>query len=108
MGVIGFRSIDWQDRSTSIGYWLGRDFEGRGIITKACHAIAEYAFKELRLNRVEIRCAVENQKSRAIPERLGVKIEGTVRQVERLYEKFVDNVIYGMLADEWVAQERGT
>lgn len=106
VGVIGFR-IAWQNQSTSIGYWLSREFQGRGIMTKACRALADYAFKELGLNRVEIRCAVENLKSRAIPERLGFKNEGTVRQAERLYERFLDIVIYGVLANEWSMGERG-
>lgn len=100
VGVIGFHSIDWQNQSISIGYWLSGEFQGRGIMTKTCRALVDYAFKELRLNRVEIRCAVENLKSRAIPERLGFKKEGIVRQTECLYERFLDNVIYGVLADE--------
>jgi ribosomal-protein-serine acetyltransferase len=48
-----------------------------------------------------MRCAVENKKSRKIPERLGFREEGTIRQAEWLHEHFIDLVIYGMLASEW-------
>ena len=50
------------------------------------------------LYRIEIRCAVQNEKSRAIPEKLHFTNEGTIRDGEWLYDKFVDLVIYGMLA----------
>jgi ribosomal-protein-serine acetyltransferase len=100
-GVIGFHELDHVNRSISLGYWLAAKLQGQGIVTRASRFMVGYAFTELRLNRVEIRCAVENQKSRAIPERLGFSHEGTIRQAEWLYEHFVDHAVYGMLADEW-------
>ena len=100
-GVIGYHEINWADRATSIGYWLAAGYQGQGIMTRACRFLVNYAFTELSLNRVEIRCAVKNRKSRAIPERLGFKTEGTLRQAEWLYDHFVELVVYGMLADEW-------
>ncbi|SFA53513.1 ribosomal-protein-serine acetyltransferase [Parageobacillus thermantarcticus] len=100
-GVIGIHYIDHANKKTSIGYWLGEQFQGIGLMTKACKAFVDYAFHELKLHRVEIRCAVENKKSRAIPERLGFTNEGTIREAEWLYDHFVDHVVYGMLAREW-------
>lgn len=70
-------------------------------MTKACKACIDYAFNELKLHRLEIRCAVENERSRAIPERLGFTNEGTIREAEWLYDHFVDHVVYGMLEREW-------
>ena len=100
-GQIGYNYLDWNDRRTEIGYWLGASFQGKGLITKACRALIDYAFNELNLNRVEIRCGVENKKSRKIPEKLGFREEGIVRQAEWLHDHFIDLVIYGMLAEEW-------
>lgn len=100
-GVIGYHKIDWFNRKTSLGYWLGMEFQGKGLMTKACQAMLDYAFHELKLNRVEIRCATENKRSRAIPERLGFVQEGISRQAEWLYDHYVDHVIYGILASEW-------
>ena len=70
-------------------------------MTASCGALIEHAFKELRLNRIEIRCAVDNQKSRSIPVRLCFKEEGFLHEAEWLYDHFVDHVVYAMLAKEW-------
>ncbi len=107
LGVIGFHRVDWLNRSTTIGYWLGREFQGRGVMTRACQSMVRHAFSDLHLHRVEIRCAVGNLKSRAIPERLGFKVEGTIREAEWLYDHFVDHVVYGMLQQEWIVREFG-
>ncbi len=101
VGVIGFHRMDWLNRSTSVGYWLGKQFQGQGIMTKSVKKLVDYSFGEINLNRVEIRCAVQNHKSRAIPERLGFVNEGCAREAEWLYNHYVDHTIYGMLARDW-------
>lgn len=70
-------------------------------MTKVAKALTEYAFCRLNLNKVEIWAAVENKKSRSIPERLDFVEEGSIRQVEWLYDHYVDHIVYGMLANEW-------
>ena len=100
-GIIDMNRIDWTNSITEIGYWLRPDYQGRGIITKSCQALIHYAFAELGLNRVEIRAAPGNAKSRAIPERLGFMREGVLREAERLYDRYVDNVVYAMLRRDW-------
>lgn len=70
-------------------------------MTEAVKVFVEHALVDLKLNRVEIRCAVENYKSRSIPERLGFTKEGLTRESEWLYDHYVDHVIYSMLASEW-------
>ena len=86
---------------TSLGYWIGEAYQGRGLVTASCRALITHAFDEARLNRVEIRCAVENRKSRAIPARLGFRQEGLLRDAEWLYDHFVDHVVYATLVKEW-------
>jgi ribosomal-protein-serine acetyltransferase len=106
VGVIGYHRFDWVNRSTSIGYWLTESHQGRGIMTRSCKALVDHAFQELNLHRVEIRCAVENKRSRAIPERLGFTTEGVAREAEWLYDHYVDLVIYSMLTREWRERKR--
>ena len=100
-GVIGYHEIDWANRLTSIGYWIGASDQGKGLATKVCRALVEYAFKELELNRVEIRCATKNKRSQAIPKNLGFTAEGVCRQAEWLYDHYVDHVVFGILASQW-------
>jgi ribosomal-protein-serine acetyltransferase len=103
VGVIGFHVIQWPHRWTSLGYWMDAAEQGRGTMTRAVRAMLEHAFGTWELNRVEIRAATDNHRSRAIPERLGFRQEGTLRQVERVGGRFLDHAVYGLLAEEWSA-----
>lgn len=102
-GVIGHHRIDWTNGATTLGYWLGETFQGKGLMTRAVQAFVHHGFVDLKLNRFEIRCALGNQRSRAIPERLGFKPEGVLRDAEWLYDHFVDHVIYAQLARDFHA-----
>jgi ribosomal-protein-serine acetyltransferase len=100
-GVIGLHNVNWTNKSTTIGYWLGEAFTGKGLMSGACQAVVDYCFNELKLNRIEIRVATGNEKSAAIPERLGFQKEGCVRQAEWIYDHFVDHWIFGLLKEDW-------
>lgn len=101
VGMAGFHGIDWANRKTSIGYWLLDKYQGHGIITEAVTSLIDIAFNEYELHRIEIRCGVQNKKSQGIPERLGFKKEGIMRDFEYLYDHFHDCFLYSLLAGEW-------
>jgi ribosomal-protein-serine acetyltransferase len=101
VGVIGFHAVSWRDRSAEIGYWLSADAQGRGIMTRATARLVDHAILEWKLNRIEIRAAPDNARSRAVPERLGFVLEGTLREAERVGDRYVDSVVYSMLARDW-------
>ena len=101
VGSIGFHKLDLNNKSAHIGYWLAKQAQGKGLMTGCCRLLIEYLFDVLKLNRVQINCNVENAKSRAIPERLGFKLEGIHRQVEFINDRFGDWAIYAMLKEEW-------
>jgi ribosomal-protein-serine acetyltransferase len=98
IGAAGFAGIDWVARATTIGYWLGEEHQGRGLMTRAVRALVDHAFGELELHRVEIQAAEGNRRSRAIPERLGFEQEGVRREAERVGDRYLDLVVYGLLA----------
>lgn len=100
-GVAGFNEINKRNRVGSIGYWLAEDYNGRGIATHVVKKLLEIGFGEFNLNKIEIRCAENNIKSRAIPERLGFIYEATLRECEWLYSKYVNHAIYSILAPEY-------
>jgi ribosomal-protein-serine acetyltransferase len=100
-GRIGIHYIDQQNKIASIGYWLAEDFAGKGIITKSCKAIINYAFDTLDLNMIEIKCGTGNFKSKAIPMRLNFKEEGMIRQGEFVNNKFINLFVFSMLKSEW-------
>lgn len=102
-GRIGMHHMQLQNKSGAIGYWLAKEFEGRGIVTRACKTIIRYGFEELALNRIEIKAAENNIRSQAIPEKLHFKKEGILREAEWVNNEFLDIVLYSMLRSEWEA-----
>lgn len=102
VGVAGYNHFDPQHRIGTIGYWIDESHSGKGITTKVVAKLLEYGFVEHHLNKIEIRCAEGNIKSRAIPERLGFKYEATLRECEWLYDRFVDHAVYSLLRSEYI------
>jgi RimJ/RimL family protein N-acetyltransferase len=68
------------DNSSKIGYWLDKDFTKNGYITEAVKTIEKEAFENAQINRIEICCDAENEKSANIAKRLGYFYEGTARE----------------------------
>jgi ribosomal-protein-serine acetyltransferase len=100
-GTVGLHRIDWMNQRVELGYWLAREFEGRGIMTDACRAVTTHCVGDLGLNRVEIRCAVGNVKSAAIPKRLGYTLDATLPEAHFVNGRFHDLLIFGMLRTNW-------
>jgi len=87
--------------TASIDYALAPTFRGKGIITRACKAVVDYAFSNYPINRIEIASDAVNVKSCAIPERLGFVREGVLRQMVSYGSFFGDIVVYSLLRHEW-------
>jgi ribosomal-protein-serine acetyltransferase len=96
-GTVGFNWIDPVNGGCEIGYWLREDRQGRGIMTACCRVLVRHAFDELGLNQVRIAVAVENARSRRIPERLGFHLDGVIREAEKLSTGHVDQALYTFL-----------
>jgi ribosomal-protein-serine acetyltransferase len=103
VGVVGTHRIDWENRVTGLGYWIDKGHEGRGIMVRSVAAVLDYVFLNLALHRVEIRAATGNTRSRAIPERLGFRLEGVLRQDHRVGDVWQDLAVYGLLHGEWTS-----
>jgi ribosomal-protein-serine acetyltransferase len=100
-GVVGIHRVDWVARKAEIGYWLAREFQGRGIATAAARAVTAHGLVELELNRMEIHCAADNTRSSAIPKRLGFIYEGIHREAQHLGGRYLDLEVYSMLRREY-------
>lgn len=100
VGVVAFVHPSRERPVTSIGYWLAHGAQGQGIMTRAVAALLGEAFGSWGLERVEIRVAAENARSRAIPERLGFR-EGRPIRVHRVDGSVHQEVVYGLTAREW-------
>ena len=96
VGLIGFKDTDWVNRKSEIGYWLIENMQGKGIMTECVKKLISYAFHKLKLNRIQIKVAVGNTKSAAIPKRLDLQFEGIERQGERHDNKYHDLEVYSL------------
>jgi ribosomal-protein-serine acetyltransferase len=96
-GIINCCPIDWPNKASYLEYWLGDEYQGKGIMTASGRAVVDYLFGTLELHRLTIRCAAENLRSRAVAERLGFALEGISRDAEWLYDHFVNHAVYGLI-----------
>lgn len=101
VGGAGFHRVDWINWTTSIGYWLAEEVQGRGLMSATVRALLDHAFGTRGLHRVEIEVVVDNARSRAIPERLGFIDEGILREAKLIRGRHEDAVLYAMPASEW-------
>lgn len=101
IGVVGAHSIQWQIRSGEVGYWLSKQAQGEGTMTRSVMSVLRFLFAELRLNRIEIRCAISNLKSQAIPRRLNFRLAGVLREIEPVNGRLQSLLIYELLKREW-------
>ncbi len=102
-GVVGYTALDWQERSTRIGYWLAAEREGRGTMTAAVAALTDHALVTWELDQAKILAATGNTRSRAIPERLEYRQEAILPEAQRVGGRDLDLVVYSMMAEDWVS-----
>lgn len=103
IGTFG-AALDNTNCCASLGYWVGKDFEGRGIATRSVRAVTDLLFRQREIQRVELRAQPTNRRSRAVAERCGFKLEGTLRQSAWVHDRLVDFCMFSILREEWLAQ----
>jgi len=102
VGLVGFKDTDNTNKKIEIGYWLSQHAQGKGIMMKSVFRLLELAFSEMEMNRIQIKVAVGNHKSRRIPERLGFQTEGVERDGELLVGGvYTDIAVYSLLKREF-------
>jgi ribosomal-protein-alanine N-acetyltransferase len=88
----------------SLGYWVDRRHAGRGYVPEACVLMLRYAFEDLRLHRVEIAIVPRNDRSRRVPEKLGLREEGIAKGFLQINGVWEDHVRYAITIEEWMVR----
>jgi ribosomal-protein-serine acetyltransferase len=96
VGNISFNTINHSLKMAVIGYWLSETHQGNGIITRSVSTLINLAFFELCFDKIQISVAVDNQPSRKVCERLGMKLEGIITNSENINGRILDHAIYGL------------
>jgi len=91
-------------QSAFVGYWIGRDHAGQGLVPEGVAAVLRYGFEDLGLHRLEAAIVPRNQASRRVAEKLGLRDEGTARRFLQIRGVYEDHVRYAMTVEEWEAR----
>ncbi|WP_422934580.1 GNAT family N-acetyltransferase [Sinomonas sp. P47F7] len=101
VGGVMFVGFDAPRGVAELGCWLEPGAEGRGLVSEACRALVRWAFEIRGLHRIEWRCRATNARSGAVAQRLGMTLEGTLRQSWPMGDAFDDTQIWALLSAEW-------
>lgn len=102
VGSIGLKMRgEEEDELAELGYWIGREYRGEGVMSEAVELLLDFGFSELSLHKIMARVYEENMPSRKLLEKLGFRREGLLREHEFHKGKFFDTVYYGLLRREW-------
>ncbi|RYE19909.1 MAG: N-acetyltransferase [Sphingobacteriales bacterium] len=104
IGGLGMHEWDHMHKKAQVGYWIRKEHEGKGIVTRCLNRFLDFLFEKPGLNKIEIQFVPGNKRSAAIAQKLGFKIEGVLRQSYSMNGKLDDLVITGMLKNEWDAK----
>jgi len=95
VGGIGLSIGEDVHRHTAeIGYWLGEEFWGRGVMSEVVSAFVNYCFKEFSLNRISAHTYVSNPASARVLEKAGFVLEGRLRNHVVKDGKVLDSLLY--------------
>lgn len=104
IGTIGLHAIDWPNGVAEFGIALGEPDEwGKGYGTDATRAISDFAFGELRLERLMLLVYADNERARRAYEAAGFRHEGTMRRALYQRGERLDVHVMGLLRDEWAS-----
>ena len=99
-GAVGLTISREHDRA-ELGYWVGKEFWGKGFATEAAKALLTFGFQSLGLNRINARHLTRNPASGRVLVKIGMRHEGTLRQHVKKWGVFEDAKIYGILSSEF-------
>ncbi|WP_035841463.1 GNAT family N-acetyltransferase [Kitasatospora azatica] len=93
--------IDTHNRTAHLGLSLRPSFRGRGLGTDLVRTLCQYGFTVRGLHRLQLETLADNSAMIAAATRAGFAVEGTLRRAAWVYGEFLDEVILGLLAEDW-------
>lgn len=96
-GAGGLNSLSKEHKKAEIGFWLLKDFWGKGLMTEVIPVICKFGFEQMDLHRIEGIVETENISCKKAMKKLGFDHEGTMKECEIKNGKFISLEIYAML-----------
>ncbi|GAA2495508.1 GNAT family N-acetyltransferase [Winogradskya humida] len=101
VGGTMFVSFDVANGVCEVGCWTEPAGSGRGLVTRAVRVLIEWAFVERGMYRVEWHCRPDNTASSAVARRVGMTLDGVIRQNYPYRGVRYDSEVWSVLAPEW-------
>jgi RimJ/RimL family protein N-acetyltransferase len=101
IGAMAF--LDWPNihLRAELGYVVNRTYWGQGLVTEAASALCDFAFRKMKVNRIEAGTIVEHRASQRVLEKCGFKLEGVLRQRELIKGRFPNVTMYSLLRQDY-------
>ncbi|MBW7984680.1 50S ribosomal protein L7/L12-serine acetyltransferase [Enterobacillus tribolii] len=98
VGVLSFNEIDLLNKTATVGYWLDRDMQKKGIISCALKCLTERYAQSGMIRRFVIKCITTNQDSNAVAKRAGFQHEGVLKSAEYINGVYHDQNLYALIS----------
>ena len=96
VGMIDLHNIDLDNQRAEIGYWLGKDYQGNGVMTDSLKRVLQVGFEELKLHKIKLIAEIINEASNDVAKRVGFKLEGQLKDEIYSNGAFHDANLYGI------------
>ena len=100
IGACGLSNLSRRHRKAEIGFWLLPDYWDRGLMSEAAAACIDFAFREMRLHRLEAYVEVPNRASAGLLQKLRFSREGIFRDYEYKNGQFITIACYSRLSSD--------
>lgn len=100
IGSAGLRDIDPEHLQAELGFWIGKEWWGKGYASEAAAAVIRFGFETLGLNRICAHHMLRNPAAGKVLQRVGMQREGLLRQRVRKWGIYEDVVSYAILRDD--------
>lgn len=107
IGNCGLRLQSDSAVEADIGYELSPDYWGQGYATEAAQAMVKWGFSTFKLHRISAHCLADNVGSARVLEKVGMTLEGRLRENMGFKNRYWDTLLYAILVDEWRKQGDG-
>jgi RimJ/RimL family protein N-acetyltransferase len=104
LGSIEVTLLDWRSGRGEIGYWVAAAARRRGIALRAVRLVSQWAFSELRIERLELLVEPENGPSQGVAEAAGYTREGTLRSYRPMKGRRPDFIVFSLLPGDEAAE----
>ncbi|MBM3199472.1 GNAT family N-acetyltransferase [Candidatus Woesearchaeota archaeon] len=105
VGVIDLFKIDWKNKNAELGYWLGKKYWGKGLMTESVKLMLGFAFEDLNLHKVKADLFENNHGSKKVLEKSGFNLEGKIKEGRFRYGKWQNELVYGVLSKDYLAKK---